>query len=107
MKKMGLGIRTGDTIPYVICAGEEFKETKIIADRARHPNDISSSDTLKIGMISIKFEGFMYNEWHDLIVLVDYEWYLNQQVHPAVARLCEPIEGTDAVQIARSLGTHN
>ncbi|CAG8622841.1 65_t:CDS:10, partial [Paraglomus brasilianum] len=83
MKKMGLGIRTGDTIPYVICAGEEFKETKIIADRARHPNDISSSDTLKI---------------------VDYEWYLNQQVHPAVARLCEPIEGTDAVQIARSLG---
>ena len=34
----------------------------------------------------------------------DLEWYLKQQVHPPVARLCEPIEGTDAAQIASCLG---
>jgi DNA polymerase elongation subunit (family B) len=35
---------------------------------------------------------------------VDVKYYLSQQIHPVVARLCEPIEGTDAARIAGSLG---
>lgn len=34
----------------------------------------------------------------------DLEWYLRQQLHPPVARLCEPIAGTDAAQLAQCLG---
>ena len=34
----------------------------------------------------------------------DLDWYLRQQIHPPVARVCEPIEGTDAAQIASCLG---
>jgi len=35
---------------------------------------------------------------------VDTEWYLAQQLHPPLARLCEPIEGIDAVMLAEYLG---
>jgi DNA polymerase alpha subunit A len=35
---------------------------------------------------------------------VDVKYYLSQQIHPVVSRLCEPIEGTDAARIAGSLG---
>lgn len=36
--------------------------------------------------------------------MTDLEWYLKQQVHPPVSRLCEPIEGTDISHIADCLG---
>jgi DNA polymerase elongation subunit (family B) len=36
--------------------------------------------------------------------LLDIEWYLNQQIHPPVARLCSPIAGTDASHLAECLG---
>lgn len=35
---------------------------------------------------------------------VDTHYYLAQQVHPVVARLCDPIEGTDSARIAECLG---
>jgi DNA polymerase alpha subunit A len=35
---------------------------------------------------------------------VDVKYYLSQQIHPVVSRLCDPIEGTDAARIAESLG---
>lgn len=34
----------------------------------------------------------------------DVSYYLAQQIHPVVSRLCEPIEGTDAAVIAQFLG---
>lgn len=37
-------------------------------------------------------------------LLSDTQYYLQQQVHAVVTRLCEPIEGTDAAQIAHCLG---
>lgn len=36
---------------------------------------------------------------------VDVQYYLAQQVHPVVSRLCELLEGMDAVRIAEFLGT--
>lgn len=35
---------------------------------------------------------------------VDVKYYLAQQIHPVVSRLCDPIEGTDAARIAECLG---
>lgn len=35
---------------------------------------------------------------------LDTQYYLSQQVHPVVGRICEPIEGIDAVLIATWLG---
>lgn len=35
---------------------------------------------------------------------IDVKYYLSQQIHPVVSRLCEPIEGTDAARIAECLG---
>lgn len=34
----------------------------------------------------------------------DIQYYLAQQVHPVVARLCDLLEGIDAVRIAEFLG---
>lgn len=35
---------------------------------------------------------------------VDTQYYLAQQVHPVVSRICDPIEGIDSVLIATWLG---
>ena len=35
---------------------------------------------------------------------IDVKYYLSQQIHPIVTRLCEPIEGIDGVHIATCLG---
>ncbi|KAI9145154.1 DNA polymerase family B-domain-containing protein [Paraphysoderma sedebokerense] len=81
MKGKGQNIRVGDTIPFVICQVEDSGISYAL--RAYHPDDVAKAENnLKI----------------------DYEWYLQQQVHPPVARLCEPIEGTDNARIADCLG---
>lgn len=36
--------------------------------------------------------------------LADSHYYLAQQIHPVVMRLCDPIEGTDAAILAECLG---
>ncbi|CAG9462303.1 unnamed protein product [Pedinophyceae sp. YPF-701] len=96
------GVAQGETVPYVICvdAGESAegdsgdtpaKESapakssgsKGLAERAYHPEEIKAS----AGRLT-----------------PDVAWYLSQQVHPVVARLCAHIEGTDAAQIAECLG---
>ena len=37
-------------------------------------------------------------------MLVDYQYYLSQQILPPIERLCEPIEGTDRSRLAECLG---
>ena len=37
-------------------------------------------------------------------LVVDTHYYLAQQLHPVVARLCDPLDGTDGARIAQSLG---
>jgi DNA polymerase alpha subunit A len=79
MRKQQRAVRVGDHIPYVICVGE----AESIAERAFHPDDVKASGGTKE---------------------IDYRWYLAQQIHPPIARLCGPIEGTDPVLIAECLG---
>lgn len=35
---------------------------------------------------------------------MDIQYYLAQQVHPVVSRLCDPLEGTDSARLAQCLG---
>ncbi|CAI5470634.1 unnamed protein product [Closterium sp. Yama58-4] len=97
------GCNAGDAIPYVIAVprqpGSEGADAAVpppgrssssssssaggIAERARHVDELRSAES----------------EWD-----VDREYYLAHQVHPVVARLCAPIEGTDAARLADCLG---
>ncbi|KAF9175853.1 DNA polymerase alpha catalytic subunit [Mortierella sp. AD011] len=82
-KSKGISARAGDTIPYVICIDENSPTQKgSFAERAYHPDEVVDGSGLKI----------------------DVEYYLNQQVHPPLDRLCGPIEGTDATRLAECLG---
>ncbi|CAH1102707.1 unnamed protein product [Psylliodes chrysocephalus] len=78
-KNSGGHFRSGDTVPYIIC--EDGTDNNAI-QRAYHVDEIKNSAILKI----------------------DYDYYLRQQIHPVVTRICEPIEGTDSYQIAECLG---
>ncbi|KAL3848220.1 hypothetical protein ACJMK2_019093 [Sinanodonta woodiana] len=77
--KGGKRLKAGDTVPYVICNdGSNLPPSQ----RAYHPEELAKNESLKI----------------------DAKYYLAQQVHPVVARLCDPIEGTDAAHLAECLG---
>nr|CAD7441284.1 unnamed protein product [Timema bartmani] len=77
-KKGGKKLRQGDTVEYIICEdGTSLPATQ----RAYHVDELKTNDGLKI----------------------DINYYLAQQIHPVVSRLCEPIEGTDAARIADCL----
>ncbi|KAG0194902.1 DNA-directed DNA polymerase alpha catalytic subunit pol1 [Apophysomyces sp. BC1034] len=83
MRSAGQSVRAGDTIPYVICQVDHIPNGAKtgFAEKAYHPDDVKRGN-----------------------MQLDIEWYLNQQVHPPVARLCSPMDGTDAARIAECLG---
>ncbi|ERE64155.1 DNA polymerase alpha catalytic subunit isoform 1 [Cricetulus griseus] len=75
----GRKVKAGDTVSYVICQdGSNLTATQ----RAYAPEQLQKQDNLTI----------------------DTQYYLAQQIHPVVARICEPIDGIDAVLIALWLG---
>ena len=95
------GVAAGETVPYVVCvsvaeglggigaaasaaaaAVSSASGGKGLAERAFHPEEVTPGGTLAI----------------------DVSYYLNQQLHPVVSRLCAPIAGTDAGQLAEALG---
>ncbi|XP_014213476.1 DNA polymerase alpha catalytic subunit [Copidosoma floridanum] len=71
--------KAGDTVPYIIC---EDGTDKTALERAYHVEEFKKSDSLK----------------------VDINYYLLNQIHPVVLRICDPIEGIDDVLIAQNLG---
>ncbi|KAK3783769.1 hypothetical protein RRG08_063431 [Elysia crispata] len=77
--KGGKEMRAGDTVPYIIC---EDGSTMSATQRAYHPEELAKQTNLKI----------------------DTKYYLAHQIHPVVARLCDPIDGTDSARIAECLG---
>ncbi|XP_021916659.1 LOW QUALITY PROTEIN: DNA polymerase alpha catalytic subunit [Zootermopsis nevadensis] len=75
----GRKLKQGDTVTYIICEdGSNLGPTQ----RAYHVEELKTNENLK----------------------VDVKYYLSQQIHPVVSRLCDPIEGTDAARIAECLG---
>ncbi|KAM5290959.1 DNA polymerase alpha catalytic subunit isoform 3-T3 [Glossophaga mutica] len=75
----GRKLKAGDTVSYVICQdGSNLSANQ----RAYAPEQLQKQDNLTM----------------------DTQYYLAQQIHPVVARICEPIDGIDAVLIATWLG---
>ncbi|XP_027701257.1 DNA polymerase alpha catalytic subunit isoform X1 [Vombatus ursinus] len=75
----GKKVKAGDTVSYVVCQdGSNLSASQ----RAYAPEQLQKQDNLTI----------------------DTQYYLSQQVHPVVARICEPIDGIDAALIASWLG---
>ncbi|XP_074785797.1 DNA polymerase alpha catalytic subunit isoform X1 [Athene noctua] len=75
----GRKVKAGDTVSYIICQdGSDLSASQ----RAYAPEQLQKQDSL----------------------IIDTQYYLSQQIHPVVARICEPIEGIDSVLIATWLG---
>lgn len=81
MRQRGCAARAGDTIPYVICT-EPPAGGGALSERAFHVDEVRANPALA----------------------VDGAWYLAQQIHPPVSRLCECVEGTDTARLATCLG---
>ncbi|XP_065875108.1 DNA polymerase alpha catalytic subunit [Euphorbia lathyris] len=79
------GCSVGDTVPYVICCeqGATSGTSTGVAQRARHPDELKKDD----------------GKW-----MIDIDYYLSQQIHPVVSRLCASIQGTSPERLADCLG---
>ncbi|EEF38804.1 DNA polymerase alpha catalytic subunit [Ricinus communis] len=79
------GCSVGDTVPYIICCeqGATPGSSSGIAQRARHPDELKKDD----------------GKW-----MIDIDYYLSQQIHPVVSRLCASIQGTSPERLADCLG---
>jgi DNA polymerase alpha subunit A len=79
------GCSAGDTVPYIICSQQDSENTHsvAIAQRARHPDEL-------------KRDPDKY--------MIDIDYYLSQQIHPVVSRLCASIQGTSPARLAECLG---
>nr|XP_057915854.1 DNA polymerase alpha catalytic subunit isoform X2 [Doryrhamphus excisus] len=75
----GRRVKAGDTVSYIIC---KDGSTLAASQRAYALEQLQKQEGLSL----------------------DTQYYLAQQVHPVVSRICEPIEGIDAVLIANWLG---
>ncbi|KAG8450588.1 hypothetical protein GDO86_003019 [Hymenochirus boettgeri] len=75
----GRKVKSGDTISYVVCQdGSNLSASQ----RAYAPEQLQKQENLSI----------------------DTQYYLSQQIHPVVSRICEPIDGIDSALIAAWLG---
>ncbi|XP_066519942.1 DNA polymerase alpha catalytic subunit isoform X2 [Hoplias malabaricus] len=75
----GRRVKAGDTISYIIC---QDGSSLAASQRSYAPEQLQKQQGLTL----------------------DNQYYLSQQVHPVVSRICEPIEGIDGVLIATWLG---
>ncbi|XP_075936283.1 DNA polymerase alpha catalytic subunit [Anarhichas minor] len=75
----GRRVKSGDTVSYIIC---KDGSTLAASQRAYALEQLQKQEGLS----------------------VDTQYYLAQQVHPVVSRICDPIEGIDSVLIATWLG---
>ncbi|XP_061778013.1 DNA polymerase alpha catalytic subunit isoform X1 [Nerophis ophidion] len=75
----GHRVKAGDTVSYIIC---KDGSTLAASQRAYALEQLQKQEGLSL----------------------DTQYYLAQQIHPVVSRICEPIEGIDSVLIATWLG---
>uniref|UniRef100_A0A671X5Y0 DNA polymerase n=1 Tax=Sparus aurata TaxID=8175 RepID=A0A671X5Y0_SPAAU len=75
----GRRVKAGDTVSYIIC---KDGSTLTASQRAYALEQLQKQENLSL----------------------DTQYYLAQQVHPVVSRICDPIEGIDSVLIATWLG---
>ncbi|KAM4533563.1 DNA polymerase alpha catalytic subunit isoform 2-T2 [Odontesthes bonariensis] len=75
----GRRVKAGDTVSYLIC---KDGSTLAASQRAYALEQLQKQEGLSL----------------------DTQYYLAQQIHPVVSRICDPIEGIDSVLIATWLG---
>ena len=75
----GKKLRAGDTVQYIICDDNSGLSA---TQRAYSVEEVKSNSSLT----------------------VDTVYYLSQQLHPVVSRLCDPVEGMDSARVAQCLG---
>ncbi|KAL1561351.1 DNA-directed DNA polymerase [Salvia divinorum] len=86
LKRNGVsGCSAGDTVHYVICCEQGTGSTSSvgIAQRARHLDELEKDN----------------GNW-----IIDIDYYLAQQIHPVISRLCASIQGTSPARLADCLG---
>uniref|UniRef100_A0A182N602 DNA polymerase n=1 Tax=Anopheles dirus TaxID=7168 RepID=A0A182N602_9DIPT len=81
-KQRNRNYKRGDMVNYIICQDGTSSPAMKRAYHIDEVRDPANADRLK----------------------VDMEYYLAQQIHPVVFRICEPLEGTDACRLALCLG---
>ena len=93
----GKKLRAGDTVPYAICDdGSNLAATQRAyhIEEVRHASDGAEDSSEKsIG-----------NDVTKPNLKIDIQYYLAQQLHPVISRLCDPLDGTDSARIAQCLG---
>ena len=95
------GVNAGETVPYIICCEVKPEDEKDMKNDAI-ANGHASSKSRGKGLAERAFHPEELQENPNLIV--DLHYYLTQQLHPVISRLCAPIEGTDAARLADCLG---
>uniref|UniRef100_A0A182S8W7 DNA-directed DNA polymerase n=1 Tax=Anopheles maculatus TaxID=74869 RepID=A0A182S8W7_9DIPT len=81
-KQRNRNYKRSDMVNYIICQDGTSAPAMRRAYHIDEVRDPANADRLK----------------------VDVEYYLAQQIHPVVFRICEPLEGTDACRLALCLG---
>ena len=95
------GVNAGETVPYIICCEVKPEDEKDMTSDAIANGHASSKSGGK-GLAERAFHPEELQENPNL--RVDLHYYLTQQLHPVISRLCAPIEGTDAARLADCLG---
>lgn len=95
------GVNAGETVPYIICCEVKPEDEKDMTNDAIANGHASSKSGGK-GLAERAFHPEELQENPNL--RVDLHYYLTQQLHPVISRLCAPIEGTDAARLADCLG---
>ena len=75
-------IKPGDYIKYVVCKSDSSRSSSIAA-RSYHPDEVMASKGK---------------------LVIDVQYYLENQILPPLMRMCDPIESIEASRVAVSLG---
>jgi len=87
------GVKAGETVPYIIALESDMSL-----------EDIANGKAGSSGGKGLAERAFHPEEVIERGLKVDLHYYLSQQVHPVISRLCTPIEETDGAKMAECLG---
>lgn len=95
--------KNGDTVSYIFCndgLAHHVIEvgTPMVKEVKVEPGKTATASTSEENGNEVKTEP------EPEILQPDPAYYLSQQIHPVVSRICEPIPGLDAARIAECLG---
>jgi DNA polymerase alpha subunit A len=105
MGKLSKKFKNGDTVPYLFCTDgkphhpAELTSSKVKKEVKKEPVLTEKAENGESGVTEVTVK----NE-EEPVLEPDPMYYLTQQIHPVVSRICEPIPGLDAARIAESLG---